>query len=112
MCEDVNVKISGSSYSRKIYLSAEDVLQVLYNKQVLNLSTGKIKKSNFIFSCFYFLLTVHPNIMIVFLFTNLMHKFFILIHLLHSCTCFEHYYAHLQEGSCINTVSGIVTLFR
>jgi len=42
MCEDVNIKISGSSYSRKIYLSAEDVLQVLYNKQVLNLSTGKI----------------------------------------------------------------------
>jgi len=29
-------------------------------------------------------------------FTNLMHKFFILIHLLHSSTCFEHYYAHLQ----------------
>ena len=34
--------------------------------------------------------------MIVF-FTNLMHKFSILIHLLHSSTCFEHYYAHLQE---------------
>jgi len=30
-------------------------------------------------------------------FTNLMHKFFILIHLLYSSTCFEHYYAHLQE---------------
>ena len=29
---------------------------------------------------FYVLLTAHPNIMIVFLFTNLMHKFFILIH--------------------------------
>ena len=24
-----------------------------------------------------------------------------LIHLLHSCTCFEHYYAHLQEDNCI-----------
>ena len=37
---------------------------------------------------FNILLTVHHNIIIVF-FTNLMHKFFILIHLLHSCTCFE-----------------------
>ena len=49
--------------------------------------------------------------MIVF-FTNLMHKFFILIHLLHSSTCFEHYCAHLQEDNCISTASGIVTLFR
>jgi len=31
--------------------------------------------------------------------------------LLHSSTCFEHYCAHLQEDSCINTASGIVTLF-
>ena len=45
---------------------------------------------------FDILLTVHPNIIIVF-FTNLMDKFFILIHLLHSSTCFEHYYAHPQE---------------
>jgi hypothetical protein len=44
------------------------------------------------------------------IFTNLMHKFFILIHLLHSSTCFEHYYAHLQEDNSINTASGIVTL--
>ena len=42
---------------------------------------------------------------------NLMHKFYILIHLLHSSTCFEHYCAHLQEDNCINTASGIVTLF-
>ena len=42
--------------------------------------------------------------------TNLMHKFFI-IHLLYSSTCFEHYYAHLQEDSCVSTASGIVTLF-
>jgi len=34
-----------------------------------------------------------------------MHKFFILIHLLYSYTCFEHYYAHLQEDNCISTVS-------
>jgi len=40
-----------------------------------------------------------------------MHKFFILIHLLHSSTCVEHYCAHLQEDNCINTASGIVTLF-
>jgi len=58
----------------------------------------------------------HPTeilkkIMIVF-FTNLMHKFFILIHLLHSSTCFEHYCARLQEDNCISTASGIVTVFR
>jgi len=47
---------------------------------------------------FYVLLTMHPNIMIVFFFTNLLLKFFILIHLLHFSTCFEHYFAHLQEG--------------
>jgi hypothetical protein len=58
---------------------------------------------------FYILLTVHPNIM-SFFFTNLMHKFFILIHLLYSSTCFEHYYAHLQEDNCVSTASGIVTL--
>jgi len=40
-----------------------------------------------------------------------MQKFFILILLLHSSTCFEHYCAHLQEDNCINTTSGIVTLF-
>ena len=45
-------------------------------------------------------------------FTNLMHKFFILIHLLHSTTCFEHYCAHLQEDNCVSAASGIVTLFR
>jgi len=39
-----------------------------------------------------------------------MHKFFILIHLLYSSTCFEHYYAHHQEEGRINTLSGIVTL--
>jgi len=39
---------------------------------------------------------------IVFFFTNLMHKSFIWIHLLYSSTCFEHYYAHLQEDNCIN----------
>ena len=39
-----------------------------------------------------------------------MHKFFILIHLLYFSTCFEHYYAHLQEGNCIITASAIVSL--
>ena len=53
-------------------------------------------------------LTVFPN-MIVF-FTNLMHRFLILIHLLDSFTCFEHYCAHLQEDNCISTTSGMVTL--
>ena len=69
-----------------------------------------IPLSTFFF--FYILLTVQPNIMIVFFFINLMHKFFILIRLLHSSTCFEHYCVHLQEDNCINTASGIVTLFR
>ena len=50
------------------------------------------------------------NSMIVF-FINLMHKFFILIHLLYSSTCFEHYCAHLEQDNYINTASGIVTLF-
>ena len=45
---------------------------------------------------FNILLTVHPNIIMVF-FTNLMHKLFILIHLLHPSTCFKHYCAHPQE---------------
>ena len=48
--------------------------------------------------------------LIFFFFTNLMHKFFILIHLLYSSTCFEHYYAHLQENNCISTAPGFVTL--
>jgi len=60
---------------------------------------------------FYIWLAVHPNIMIFF-FTNLMNKFFILICLLHSSTCFEQYCAHLQEDNCISTASGIVTVFR
>jgi len=63
-----------------------------------------------LFQFFYVLLTVQRNIMIVF-FTNLIHKLFILIHLLHSSTCFEHYYAHLQEDNCISAAPGIVTLF-
>jgi len=45
------------------------------------------------------------------LFTNLLHRFFISIHLLYSSTCFEHYCAHLQVDNCSNTASGIVTLF-
>jgi len=40
-----------------------------------------------------------------------MHKFFILVHLLRSSTCFEHYCAHLQEENCISTAPGIVTVF-
>ena len=44
-------------------------------------------------------------------FTKLMHKFFILIHLLHSSTCFEDYCAQLQEDNCINTASVIVNNF-
>ena len=39
-----------------------------------------------------------------------MHKFFILIHLLYSSTCFDHYYAHLQDVKLYYTASAIVTL--
>jgi len=52
------------------------------------------------------------TIIFLFFFTNLMHKFFVLMHLLHSSTCLEHYYAHLQEDNCISTAYGIVTVFR
>ena len=62
-------------------------------------------------SNFYILFTVNPNVMIVF-FTNFIHKFFILIHLLYSSTCFEHYCAHLHEDIYISTASGVVTLFK
>jgi len=51
------------------------------------------------------------NDSLFFFLPNLMHKFFILIHLLHSCTCFEHYCAHLQKDNCISAASGIVTVF-
>ena len=51
-----------------------------------------------IYAHFYlFRLSSRLKLMIIFLLTNLMHKFFILIHLLYSSTCLEHYYAHLQE---------------
>ena len=46
------------------------------------------------------------------IFNNLVHKFFILIHLLYSFTCFEHYCAHLQEDNWISAAYGIVTVFR
>jgi len=45
-------------------------------------------------------------------FTKFINTFFILVHLLHSSTCFEHYYAHHQEDNCISTAYGIDTLFR
>jgi len=51
------------------------------------------------------------QVLIVF-FTTLTHKFFILIHSLHSFTCFEQHCAHVQEANCISAASGIITLFR
>ena len=47
---------------------------------------------------FHVLLTVRPNIMIVF-FINLIHKFFILIHLLYASTCFETASCKMDTGS-------------
>ena len=58
----------------------------------------------------YVLLIVHSNIMMVFL-NQLDRKIFILIHLLYSSTCFQHYCAHLQVNNCISTAPGFVTLF-
>jgi len=48
----------------------------------------------------------------LFFFTNLIHKFFILINLLRPSTRLEHHCAHIQEDNCINTAFGIVTVFR
>jgi len=105
--EPKNVAIWNADKKIDFPLLAGFVLFLLYILAYLRL---KIKATCCIFS-FYVLLTLHFNIMIVFFFTNLIHKFFILIHLLHSSTCFEHYCAHLQEDNCINTASGIVKLF-
>ena len=49
--------------------------------------------------------------LMIVLFNNLMQKFFVLIHLLHSSTCFEQCCAHLQKDHCVSTASGIVTVF-
>ena len=70
----------------------------------------KLKKNNSGAKRIIFMRSL-KELMIVF-FTNLIHKLFILVHLLHSSAGFEHYYAHLQEDNCINTASGIVTLFE
>ena len=62
-----------------------------------------------------YLIILHDLILLwysFFFFDNLMHKSFVLMYLLYSSTCFEHYYSHLQEDSCISTTSGIVTHFR
>jgi len=60
--------------------------------------TGKMPSAVYAFTLF--------NVIFCFLFYQ-----FILICLLHSSRCFEHYCAHLREDNCINTASGIVTLF-
>jgi len=51
-------------------------------------------------------------VVVIFYFYQLDTQILFLIHLLHSSTCFEHNYAHLQEDNCISTASGIVTVFR
>jgi len=61
-----------------------------------NISHSKNKWRNIIINVQRSSFTV-PLILNDSLFTNLMHKFFILIRLLYSSTCFEHYYAHLQK---------------
>ena len=101
---------------RKLYFASSNVclLQSHKFRHHLQKMTGRIKlwrpKKQRTSFFQIFLLTVHPNIMTVFFFTNLIQKFFILIHLLHSSTCFEHYCAHPQEDICIGTASGIVTV--
>ena len=43
-----------------------------------------------------------------------MHKYFILIHLLYSSTCFEHYCSHLQEecDKCIKIKNLCIELVK
>jgi len=94
-------------------LSSSEFCKLRYDTIPVKSASAKVSfyTNNYKMPNFAILLTVRPNIMIAF-FTNFMHKFFILIHLLYSSTCFEHYCAHLQEDNCISTASGIVTLFR
>lgn len=51
------------------------------------------------------------SLLMIVIFTSLMHIFFILIHLLYSCACSERCYAHLREDNCIGAASGVVALF-
>ena len=73
---------------RKVDCDVDHCLVVAEVRERLSVTKQETQK-------FDILLTVHHNIIVFF--TNLMHKFFILVHLLHSSTCFEHYYAHPQE---------------
>jgi len=59
----------------------------------------------------YVLLTVHAIIMMVFFFTNLMHKFFILIHLLIPLHVSRIIMLIFRRTNCISAESGIVILF-
>jgi hypothetical protein len=59
---------------------------------------------------FNILLTVHLNAIIVF-FTNLIHKFSVLLHLLQSSTCFEHY-AHPQEVKSVSVQPLVSSLWK
>jgi len=52
---------------------------------------------------FYILLAVHSNIMIVHFYYQLDAQILYFNNLLHSSTCFEYSYAHLQEDNCIST---------
>ena len=57
---------------------------------------------------FFYQLDAHVSSTIVLIFRTTV----LTQHLVSSLsTCFEHYCAHLQEDNCINTASGIVTLY-
>jgi len=83
-------------YINTIYLNLQVALNKIEHRISLHIKSSNIFTLLTLQMCtkFYVLLTVHPNIMIFFFFTNLMHKFFILIHF---STCFEHFCAHLQD---------------
>jgi len=92
----------------------KNVLQVPLIKSTIDLKVWKRKSGvyhdNYTFmesdihlKNLYVLLTLHPNIMIVFFAPTWNTNSLLLTHLLHSSTCFEHYSAHLQEASCIVT---------
>ena len=76
------------------------VLFALYSaikKPALKFSVSPEEVRTCSLCCSYIQISSPQYVEIIVFFTNTMHKFFILIHLLHSSTCFEHCYAHPQE---------------
>jgi hypothetical protein len=64
------------------------------------------------FKDFYVLLTEHHGTILVNHQLDAQILYFNNMCILQSSTCFEQYYAHPQEVSCINTASGVVTVCK